>query len=83
VSLNNDGTVLAVTTIGGSDARLLLFSLVGEVWTQHGTAWHASDLTEFHGFGFSAAISGDGLTMAVGAPYDGSTAGAVGVFAET
>jgi hypothetical protein len=85
VSLSNDGTVVA---IGGSQDNGYMGAVwvfgrdsVSGAWSQVGTklvgSGHEGIDVEM---GTSVAISGDGLTIAAGGPYDNTNIGAVWIF---
>jgi hypothetical protein len=81
VSLSADGNTLAVgaRSRDGNEGAAYLFTRSGTSWTQDdelkASVPAASDL-----FGYSVRLSGDGITLAVGAIGRDSNAGAVYVF---
>ncbi|GFE59572.1 FG-GAP repeat protein [Geobacter sp. AOG2] len=94
VALSGDGATLAVGAVGesssatGSDGNQADNSAVGSgavyVFTRSGAAWSqqayvkASNTGADDRFGYSAALSGDGATLAVGAAYEDSSATGIG-----
>jgi cysteine-rich repeat protein len=84
VSLSSDGNTLAVgapqtsgeETVGGT-GEAYVFIRNGDVWSQQ-TLVKASNPDEDDLFGWDVALSGDGNTLAVGAPGEDSTATGVG-----
>lgn len=90
VSLNNDGNTLAVGATGertgGMDAgAVYVFMRVAGVWSQQGFVKSSAPMPGAH-FGAAVTLSGDGSTLAAGAPdeYNGSdSGGSVYVFALT
>ena len=60
-----------------SSGAAYVFTRSGTVWTQQAYV-KASNTEQGDTFGFSVAISGDGNTMAVGAPFESSSATGVG-----
>ncbi|MCZ8221982.1 MAG: integrin [Acidovorax sp.] len=96
VALSGDGNTLAVgayreasnaTGIGGNPAdnsafaagAVYVFTRSGGVWSQQAYV-KASNTEAGDWFGYSVTLSGDGNTVAVGAPNEDSFAGAVYVF---
>ncbi len=90
VSLSGDGTTLAVgapnedsraTGINGNQAdnsefdsgAVYVFIRSGGVWSQQAYV-KASNTEAWDEFGYSVALSGDGNTLAVGAPFEDSSA---------
>jgi len=94
VSLSSDGARLAVgsryesssaTGVGGNQAdsstsgsgAVYVFSRVGTVWTQEAYV-KASNTGAGDYFGWSVALSLDGTRLAVGAPFEASSASGIG-----
>jgi cysteine-rich repeat protein len=85
VSLSSDGNTLAVgapqatgyTDSIGKQGAAYVFIRNGDVWSQQ-TLVKASNPDEDDLFGWDVALSGDGNTLAVGAPGEDSTATGVG-----
>lgn len=78
VSLDDSGTVLAVGA-QGADAgagRAYIFEESGGIWSQQET-FQANEKDNNDRFSV-VALSGDGLTLAVGAPFEDSAASGVG-----
>jgi cysteine-rich repeat protein len=90
VALSSDGSILAVGAnledsaavgIGDNQASdsaenagaVYVFTRAGTTWSQQGYI-KASNTDEGDNFGFNVALSGDGLTLAVGAPGEDSAA---------
>ena len=73
VSLSNDGNTVAIGTSYNDESlagRVQVFELNGSVWAQRGSNIYgklASDM-----LGWSVSLSGDGSTIAVGAPFNGN-----------
>jgi len=82
VTLSHDGNTLAVGVHADSTGANLSGSVY--VYSRAGTTWseqaylRASNLGQDDQFGLSLAISGDGNTLLVGAPYESSWATGVG-----
>lgn len=82
VALSADGTTLAVGAPGhnggsGSNAgAVYVFVRSGASWVP--TVLRASNARKSSAFGSSVALSGDGGTLAVGAPHESSAATAIG-----
>ena len=76
VSLNSDGKVVAIGSPGNSDGttrgamgHVRVFEYVSSSWTQKGEDIDGTNTGDE--FGFSVSISGDGNSLAIGAPnYD-------------
>ena len=84
LALSSDGNVMAV---GAADENSVAYkSGAAYVFARSGNAWSeqayvkASNVDMLDGFGRVVAISGDGVTMAVGASNEDNSAGAVYVF---
>ena len=94
VALSADGNTLAVgaqdeasnaTGIGGDQTNnsasksgaVYVFSRSGSTWSQQAYV-KASNTGAFDSFGASVALSADGNTLAVGAPYEASNATGIG-----
>jgi len=91
VALNGDGNTLAVGAIGEAGAgvgstpnRLVFFAGAVYVFTRSAGNWSqqayvkASNTGTGDQFGISVALSGDGNTLAVGAPFEDSSTAGVG-----
>ncbi|HWO26664.1 MAG TPA: FG-GAP repeat protein [Kofleriaceae bacterium] len=94
VALSGDGSTLAVgapsessaaTGVGGNQADNSASQAgAAYVFTRSGTTWSqeayvkASNTDAYDIFGYSVALPGDGSTLAVGAPFEDSTAIGVG-----
>lgn len=86
LSLSNDGMTLATaapdaSVFQDSISRVKIFKLEGESWIQEGVDL-AGDIF-MDGFNFPISLSGDGLTLAKGSPFDtinGPTSGSVRVY---
>jgi len=72
VALSADGSTLAVGTVGDSGA-VYVFTRSGTSWRQQAYV-KASNTDSGDGFGASVALSADGSTLAVGAPWEDSAA---------
>lgn len=79
VSLSADGSVLAVgavtwENVGTNRGGVYIFDKNGTGWTQRGSVLEASDAADSDLFGYSVALSRDGLVLAVGAVnWEGAT----------
>jgi hypothetical protein len=86
VSLNSDGTIVAVgapysSSKGTESGQVRIFQYIDGNWTQIGEKVNGEE--EYNDFGKSVSLSSDGLIMAAGAPYNcgnGINAGHVRVF---
>ena len=87
VALNDDGTILAVGEwkntgpLGAYQGQVRVYELSGGSWVQKGADINGEAAGDY--FGTAVDLSEDGLTLAVGAPFNvgqGSTAGQVRVF---
>ena len=87
VALSSDGLTVAIGAQnndgnGTASGQVRVFSFVGDTWVQRGSdidGEAAGDLS-----GYAVALSSDGLTVAIGAPYNdgnGTDSGQVRVFA--
>ena len=82
VTLSHDGSTLAVGVHADSTGANFAGSVY--VYSRTGTTWseqeylQASNLGQDDQFGLSLALSGDGNTLLVGAPYESSSASGVG-----
>ncbi len=75
VTLSNDGNTLAAGAPGASNSltgTITIFSQAGATWIEQAHL-QASNAGGGDQFGYSVALSGDGNTVAVGAPYEGSS----------
>jgi predicted NBD/HSP70 family sugar kinase len=86
VALSSDGNTCVVganrddNTGGTNTGSAYIFTRSGSTWTQQARL-QAGDVVESDNFGYAAALSSDGNTCAVGAPYFGSaSAGAVYIY---
>jgi hypothetical protein len=94
IALSDDGSELAVgasaeaSSAAGVDGNqadngapgagaIYLFGRVGVTWTQRAYL-KASNPDRYDGFGSSVALSGDGQTLAVGAPWEASRSTGIG-----
>jgi len=83
VALSGDGNTLAVGAPSG-DTTAVLNSGAVYVFSRSGTDWSQQDLIEASkpddndNFGSALALSADGNTLAVGAPYEDSAARVIG-----
>jgi hypothetical protein len=79
VSLSADGSVVAVgspytdTTTGINSGHMRVFSWNGSAWTQRGNAIIGESVGNQSGW--SASMSADGTTVAIGAPYNNGVNG--------
>ena len=87
VALNDDGTILAVGEwkntgpLGAFQGQVRVYGLTGGSWVQRGADINGEAAGDY--FGTALDLSDDGLTLAVGAPFNagaGSNAGHVRVF---
>lgn len=69
LALSDDGTTLAAGVSVEDKGSVYVFDLSTTSWQQ--TQVLTTKLTSEDGFGFSISLSGDGQTLAVGAPNDG------------
>lgn len=87
IALSASGQTLAVGAIGANSKRGLVyvFEKVGGVWTEQWSYVPAAvPASPFAGnFGSAVALSADGNTMVVGAPYDAQFIGGAYVFSRT
>jgi hypothetical protein len=82
LSLSHDGDTLAVgvhadPTGANASGSVYVFSRSGTTWTEQAYL-RASNLGQDDQFGMSVALSGDGNTLLVGAPWESSSASGVG-----
>lgn len=93
VVVSNDGTVFAAgvreSHLSSLEGSVIVFRKSGMVWTQEAYLWDAS-MTDIGGdFGYALALSGDGTTLAIGAPsgnrgpLEVSSTGSAYVYART
>ena len=82
VALSADGnTALIGANFDGSSGSAWVFTRSGSTWTPQGGALTGAGATSGAGFGSSVALSSNGSTALVGAPFDGSAdAGAAWAF---
>lgn len=82
VALSADGNTLAVggPNDNGGVGAVWIFVRSGSTWNQQGDPLVGTGNTGTSGQGTSVSLSADGNTLAVGAPKDNSTAGAVWIF---
>ena len=90
VALSADGSTMAIGAVGESSAAtgingnqadnsllvagaVFVFTRSGATWTQQAYI-KASSTDDFDAFGFSVALSADGSTLVVGAPFEDSAA---------
>ncbi len=84
VSLSNDGNTL-VTGLPGtisepsSVGSVVVYTRTGDVWTKEATLSTPGNINQ----GFSVSLSGDGNTLAVGAPYTNGSNGSALVYTRT
>ena len=87
VALNEDGTILAVGEwkntgpLGAFQGQVRVYQFTGGAWTQMGSDINGEAAGDY--FGTAVDLSEDGLTLAVGAPFNagvGSQAGHVRLF---
>jgi len=84
VALNDAGTIVAVgswevSSTGPGSVRV--YDLVAGAWTQKGLTLTGGSTGDY--FGHSIALSADGLTLAIGAPFANSNQGQVKVYTWT
>jgi len=85
VSLSSNGNTLAV---GGPYDNAIgatwVFTRSGSTWTQQGAklvgSGYVTETSDEILQGFSVSLSGDGLTLAVGGPYENGVNGAIWIF---
>lgn len=75
---DGDGSIETDNSADGSGAAYV-YARVGTVWSQEAyvkaaTAAAVSDVVAEDNFGYAVALSGDGATLAVGAPFEDSAA---------
>ena len=77
VSLSDDGTMLAVESAEGNSGYTYIYKNIGGSWSQI-----VEPIGEWGNGGVvrSVSLSGDGTTVAIGAPYDNNISGSVQVF---
>ncbi len=82
VALSADGnTALIGASFDGTSGSAWVFTRSGSTWTPQGGALTGAGATSGAGFGSSVALSSNGSTALVGAPFDGSgNAGAAWAF---
>ena len=68
VSLNGDGTTLAIGAPGNSIKKgyTRVYKLDGSTWEPVGPVINGAQITDF--LGYSVSLNGDGTTLAIGAP---------------
>ncbi len=71
VDLNSDGSIVIIGEYANDDngvtsGQIRVFNIEGNEWQQMGQDINGDE--EGDGFGYSVSISGDGLTIAIGAP---------------
>jgi hypothetical protein len=66
-------TSLKIDSLRRQGARLYRFTRSGTTWSQQAYV-KASNTRPYNLFGFGLTLSGDGLTLAVGAPWESSAA---------
>lgn len=72
VSLSQDGNTLAVSSVwNGNSGTVYIFTRSSSTWSQQSSI-KASNPGSNDQFGYSIALSPDGSTLAVGAPYEDS-----------
>ena len=82
VALNNDGTIVAVGewkhtgSLGAFQGQVRVYQFSSGTWTQLGADLNGEAAGDY--FGTSVALSEDGLTLAVGAPFNDGTASNAG-----
>jgi FG-GAP repeat len=77
VALDSEGTT---ALIGGSGAAWVFTTLKSVVWRQYGEKLTANEETGEGHFGYSVALSFEGNTALMGAPFENTRAGAAWVF---
>jgi hypothetical protein len=82
VALSADGNTALVGSPGdgGNQGAVWVFTRSGGTWTQQGETLTATGGSGSPGFGYRVALSGDGMTAAMGGPGDASNVGAVWIF---
>jgi len=82
VSVSSDGNTLASGGNGDASGNgaVWIFTRTNNVWSQQGSKLAVAAASPDGNFGTSVALSGDGNTLAVGAPGDGGEVGAVWIF---
>lgn len=81
VALSNDGSILAVSSwedTSGGPGSVRVYELSLGSWTQKGSTLTGAANGDY--FGHALALSADGLTLAVGAPFNSSNRGQVFVY---
>jgi hypothetical protein len=81
LSLSSDGTVIAVRAFPNTNGQVTIFKNVSNTWSQIGSDINGEAAGDYAGSGIS--ISGDGTTVAIGAPTNdgnGTDSGNIRVF---
>jgi hypothetical protein len=75
VALSSDGNTLAVGAVGQAlySGAAYVFARSAGIWSQQGAMVKASNAEGDDQFGWAVALSGDGNTLAVGAPFESSS----------
>jgi hypothetical protein len=85
VALSEDGNTALIGAgliggIGTSEAAAWVFTRSGSTWAQQGAKLTGGGEVGEGNFGYSVALSADGNTALIGAPFDNRSAGAAWVF---
>ncbi len=84
VALSADGnTALIGGPTDNNAGAAWIFARSGSTWTEQGPKLAVADETATGAFGWSTALSGDGNTALIAAPFDDSNAGAAWQFARS
>ena len=79
VSLSGDGSIVAIGAIFDDSIEagyVRIYENTGGSWTQISQKIYGEDFNDYSGF--SVSLSGDGSTVAIGAPYNDGNGGASG-----
>jgi len=81
VALSTDGTTLAVGAPyeNSGAGAVYIYRRIAGMWQPHGVVT-APNIRANDNFGWAVAMSADGVTLAVGAPYENNKVGAVYVY---
>lgn len=83
VSLNEDGSTLAIGSTGVSQGRTFIFTRSDGTWTQQGSALVGTGYVGASRQGLSISLDANGNTLVVGAPYDDTDNGAFWIFSRS
>jgi|688.fasta_scaffold68842_1 hypothetical protein len=85
VSLSSDGLILAIgapfnDSVNTNSGQVRVYKYISGTWTQLGQVINATprNNTFNDNTGYTVSLSGDGLTLAIGAPYNDAPPGGIG-----